>query len=751
MSLYEELKRRKVFKTLGVYAGVAFVTMQLAADLFPYLYLPDWTVTLIIVISILGFPITFFLSWTYDIKRDDSANQDGQLDLQKYLTRKVFFTATGFILMILGGAFWFIYPFMSLGIADDRNYDASIAVLYMDNISNDEQSYFADGLTIELINRLSRIENLKVSPRIDVAIYKNQPSSIDEMVKQLGVDYIVDGSVKIFDNNLRVNISLYDVYGSEVIWADEYNDELIDILKIQDQIATKVVSKLSHKLNITEIDLIATGKRATENLEAYNLIQKSYQYFKEPLSLNKVGEVIEPLAEKAIALDPTYSEAYAIAALGKRFKWWLNTKSSNEESIEKEMADKEKAAEYLDMAIKYNRKNRIAKVMKVLMPQWNIEEVSKANQIFSARSTMIDAKMLIQEFPDDLFCKSMYVYFSYSMGQILGIDEQDLRDQLSDLISIYSKLKKINFKYNEVTEIMASMIVFEHIPKIYAEVNEPKNMVNFIKNNKNNFCQDGTYDCLTVFMLKMISEGYYTGYDYNESLSVINSIISKDEDELIALGFGLGDQRRSHYRYAMMNMKLGNYDLAIKGFNTALTLSLAGEQAICEPCEFNFSEQEEEGRSDEWWQAQYNKRLGLVNILKENYPKASEYYDLAMQLNQEGQKSSIKSTCSYGYTQGLLNNNDIAKQKINECADWVENNYLSIQGPYDAYETIWPLYLYYDYINHEKADKYLRLAYDSIHIDKIEDYKVLTDEEKNSPRFFYYRDVIEAYESSSIQ
>ena len=745
MSLYEELSRRKVFKSLGVYAGVAFVTMQLAADLFPYLYLPDWTVTLIIILAILGFPITFLLSWKYDIKKDDSNSGANQIKIEKYLTRKVFFTATGFILMIIGAAFWFIYPFISLGIADDRNYDASIAILYMDNISSEEQSYFSDGLTIELINRLSRIENLKVSPRIDVAVFKDSPSSISEMAKKLEVDYIVDGSVKIFDKNLRVNISLFDMNSNEVIWTDEYNDKLIDILKVQDLIATKVVSKLSRKLNITEIDLLATSKKATENLEAYNLIQKSYQFFKEPITLNKVGEAIEPLAEKAIELDSTYSEAYAIAALGKRFKWWI----PNKKAIVQEKADKEKALEYIDLAIKYNNKNRIAKAMKVLMPQWNIGEVSNANQIFAARSTMIDAKMLIQEFPNDLFCKSMYVYFSHEMGKILGLDEEDIKQQLSDLLFVYNKLEKIDFKYNEITEIMASMIAFEHIPKLYAELNEPENMIDFIKNNKNNFCQDGTYECLTIYMLKMISEGYYTGYDYEESLKVINSILSINEDELVALGFGLGDLRRSYYRHAMMNMKLGNYNLAIKGFKTAL--SLVGEQAICEPCEFNFSEREEEQRDNEWWQGQYNRRLGLANTLKGDYSEASKYYSQALELNQDNEKSLIKSSCSYGYVQALANNNDISMQNIKECEEWVANNYLSIDDSYDAYETIWPLYLYYSDFNSEKANKYLSLTYDYIDTDEMEEYKNSSNKERMGPKFFYYRDVIEAYENNIIQ
>ena len=101
---FQELKRRKVLKTLGVYGAAAIIIIQLAASVFPFLYLPDWTVTLVIVLVILGFPITFFLSWTYDLKRenktdDASEHEDVKKDNKWSLTKKILF------------AFW-INPFL---------------------------------------------------------------------------------------------------------------------------------------------------------------------------------------------------------------------------------------------------------------------------------------------------------------------------------------------------------------------------------------------------------------------------------------------------------------------------------------------------------------------------------------------------------------------------------------------------------------------------------------------------------------
>ena len=74
LKLLQELKRRKVLKTLGVYAGAAFIIIQVAEIVFPRLLIPDWAVTFVIVLAIMGFPLTFFLSWTYDLKRGDEAD-----------------------------------------------------------------------------------------------------------------------------------------------------------------------------------------------------------------------------------------------------------------------------------------------------------------------------------------------------------------------------------------------------------------------------------------------------------------------------------------------------------------------------------------------------------------------------------------------------------------------------------------------------------------------------------------------------
>ena len=110
MNLFQELKRRKVLKTVGVYAAAALIIIQVADIVFPRLLLPDWTVTFVIALAMLGFPITFFFSWTYDLKHDDTDNNQPEykndITSKKWsLTKKILFPLTGLILTIIWWSF----------------------------------------------------------------------------------------------------------------------------------------------------------------------------------------------------------------------------------------------------------------------------------------------------------------------------------------------------------------------------------------------------------------------------------------------------------------------------------------------------------------------------------------------------------------------------------------------------------------------------------------------------------------------
>ena len=148
MNLFQELKRRKVFKTVGVYAAAALIIIQVSDIVFPRLLLPDWTVTFVIVLMIIGFPITFFLSWNYDITSDkksdpaainagDSITENSQLDKKSNLN---IYTITGGALAVIGIMFWFFFSTSSLSTADEGLIENSIAIISLDNLSTGEKT-----------------------------------------------------------------------------------------------------------------------------------------------------------------------------------------------------------------------------------------------------------------------------------------------------------------------------------------------------------------------------------------------------------------------------------------------------------------------------------------------------------------------------------------------------------------------------------------------------------------------------------
>ena len=133
MQFFKELKRRKVLKTLGVYGAASLIIIQVADIVFTRLLLPDWTVTFIIVLIILGFPIAFFLSWSYDITPDKKNHSDGHRENDPIIAtssdEKIninVYTVTGAILAFLGIGFWFFFSTSSITIADENTIENGI-------------------------------------------------------------------------------------------------------------------------------------------------------------------------------------------------------------------------------------------------------------------------------------------------------------------------------------------------------------------------------------------------------------------------------------------------------------------------------------------------------------------------------------------------------------------------------------------------------------------------------------------------
>lgn len=197
----------------------------------------------------------------------------------------------------------------------------ALAVLPFDNISTDQETdYFSDGLTEELIARLSLVSEIELISRWASMQYKGRKQDIHAIGTELGARYIVGGSVRRFQDSVRITVQLVDVGTNRQLWGNTYKGKLDDIFDIQEQVAQQIVEALKLKLSFSE--KVSLTKRQTVNAQAYDLYLRGQAYL---YRLTKRGtEYAIQLFEKAIELDPRYAAAYAgcSCAYGQMFGWF---------------------------------------------------------------------------------------------------------------------------------------------------------------------------------------------------------------------------------------------------------------------------------------------------------------------------------------------------------------------------------------------------------------------------------------------
>jgi len=187
----------------------------------------------------------------------------------------------------------------------------SIAVLPFTNISEDpKQEYFADGMTEDLITDLSKISGLFVIARNSAFTYKGKPVKVDQISRELGVRYVLEGSVQKADDRVRINAQLIDATTGGHLWAERYDGKLVDIFALQDKVTQKIVAALAVKLTAGEQELVA--RKDTGTIEAYDAFLQGWQHYRR-ITRDDLAKAVTYL-KKAIELDPNYGRAHAALA-----------------------------------------------------------------------------------------------------------------------------------------------------------------------------------------------------------------------------------------------------------------------------------------------------------------------------------------------------------------------------------------------------------------------------------------------------
>jgi adenylate cyclase len=220
----------------------------------------------------------------------------------------------------------------------------SIAVLPFANFGGDpEQDYFADGLTEDLITELSRFQELRVIARNSVMTYKGKPVRVQEVGRDLGVRYVLEGSVRKAGGRVRITAQLIDAASGHHLWAERFDRDLADIFEVQDEVTNRIVATLAGKLAESERRRARSGQ--TENLEAYDCVLRGRELWERLTPEN--NRDARALYEKAIELDPDYARAYASLA-------WTYLVEHRERWAGPEEQPLERALEYARQGVEVN-------------------------------------------------------------------------------------------------------------------------------------------------------------------------------------------------------------------------------------------------------------------------------------------------------------------------------------------------------------------------------------------------------------
>ncbi len=308
-SFFAELKRRNVYKVAIAYAVIAWLLMQIATQVFPFLEIPNWAIRLVIMLLALGFPIALIIAWAFELtpeglRRTEAADHEPAKPPRNRAWIYVVIIAAALSL----GLF-----FVGRYTASNRTMTSSlpqesIAVLPFDNQNRDlDTDYLSDGIPESIINSLSQLSQLKVMARSTVFHYKGKEVDPRKVGHDLGVRAVLMGRLIQQDDNLTIRTELVNVSDGTELWGQQYNRKLADVFVVQEEIAKEISEKLRLKLTGAERQQLA--KRPTENL-------KAFQYYMQGRSVSQRNTLDDLLAatryyERAIDEDRNYALAYA--------------------------------------------------------------------------------------------------------------------------------------------------------------------------------------------------------------------------------------------------------------------------------------------------------------------------------------------------------------------------------------------------------------------------------------------------------
>ena len=285
--LFQELRRRQVFKVGGAYAVGAWVIVQLTDIVAPDLHAPEGTVLFVLVVAVIGLPVAIALSWIYEL------TPQGFRETSNLLTNGP---------AVVGSA----------SALPSQNALAAVAVLPFGKLTPGAQhAYLADALPIELQSLLSRMPELRVVSRQSAVAHSGAGTDLKTMARDLRVQYMISGSVAEIGERLQIHVQLDDAVDDTLLWSERYDVAVADVESLQREISEKVVATFGGERLRTEIRRANEGAAADSN--AWQLVQKARGYLLDYTPTSIAAAI--PLLRRAVELDPQYAVGYATLGL----------------------------------------------------------------------------------------------------------------------------------------------------------------------------------------------------------------------------------------------------------------------------------------------------------------------------------------------------------------------------------------------------------------------------------------------------
>jgi len=524
------------------------------------------------------------------------------------LFKRVIFPITGFIFTLVGGAIWFILPLLSFSSANEtEDYEKRIAVLYFENRGKSEDLYFSDGLTEEIISRLSRVKNLSVVSRFDIAEFKGKNINIGNITDRTKADFVLSGNVLRINDKIKITAELLDVNKRDVPWSETFEKNVTDIFTVQDEVALNIVNNLDIKISSSDRESVIMDP--SSNSSVYDRLTKAKaNAYNLRATDDGIDNMISTLNE-IVSEDTTYADALSTRGFYLFLKYWYQgywMKSGSdmgEDILSNCLVD-------LETSLRYDPNNRIGLAflpVAHLVSLWTLP--STTSKIFTARKALVEVNEFREKYPDDFmsnFVKGIYhrlkarmaaissdsdyelavKYLSLSIEQTRNAIKNNLSDPMikniyeeslnnlayfqqtysdySSSMKYYDELEKINLKDKQYERLSGAYykhaIILQLIGDYESSIDyafKYEKLNNQIKMPKN------------VLLAKiLIASNYIQMGESRVGIDILNELIN-DYKTIEKTGLDIGSSY--YYFLSLAYYNLGQYDKAVEyleSFNT---------------------------------------------------------------------------------------------------------------------------------------------------------------------------------------